>query len=121
VRMWNNQLVTPFDPTLELDFENPVPEDVEAKINSSKAGTNLWMTIDETREEYGLDPLPDGQGAQLYVNVNQVPLSVVYKATEKPAPVTPNSGPADTTTPQAQDGTDETAPEGKKSLPKLRR
>lgn len=117
VRMWNNQLVTPFDPTLELDFDNPIPEDVEAKLKAAEAGTNLWMTIDEVREEYGRDPLPNGQGAQLYVNVNQVPLSAISTVTAKPTAAPAEEQPAK---PNEDDGEDEAAPEGKKSLPLAR-
>lgn len=56
-----------YDPTLELDFENPVPEDVEAKLNAAKAGTNAWWTIDEVRAMYGDKPLPDDLGSQMIV------------------------------------------------------
>jgi len=84
------------DPTLELYYENPIPEDVEAKLKAAEAGTNLWQTIDETREQYGLEPLPDGLGEQLIVPINSIPLSQVLDAPEKPT----------------------STEEGKKSLPK---
>lgn len=117
VAMWNSQLVKVFDPTLELDFENPVPEDQEAKLNEASKGVNAWLTIDEVRDEYGLEPLPDHLGEQLYVPFNQVPLASIA---DEPASTTGTDGSAETP-PVGQDGQDEVPPEGKKSLPKLRR
>jgi HK97 family phage portal protein len=101
VAMWNSQLVNPYDPTLELDFTSPVPEDAAAKLNEASKGVNSWLTIDEVRDQYGLQALPDKQGEQLYVQFNQVPLSTIAT----PAiPITPIAAKS----------------EGKKSLPKLR-
>lgn len=96
IAMFNTQLVKKHDPTLELYYENPIPEDVEAKLKAAEAGTNLWQTIDETREQYGLEPLPGGLGEQLIVPINSIPLSQVLDAPEKPT----------------------ATEEGKKSLPK---
>lgn len=84
VAMFNTQLVKKHDPTLELYYESPIPEDVEAKLKAAEAGTNLWQTIDETRELYGLEPLPDGLGEQLIVPINSTPLSQVLDAPAKP-------------------------------------
>lgn len=117
VRMWNTQLVKKYDATLELDFDSPVPEDVEAKLKQSQAGTNTWLTIDEVREQYGLEALPDKLGEQLYVPINSTPLARIA-AGPKPAPATNPGNQAPT--PSPDDGDDETAPEGKKSLPKPR-
>ena len=102
VSMWNRLLVQPYDPTLELGFVNPIPEDVEARLNEAKAGTNTWMTIDEVRAERGMEPLPDKLGEQLYVPINSVPLASIA-TTLKPQP--------------AQDANGNPS-EGKKSLPK---
>lgn len=115
VRMWNNALVKPYDPTLELYFDNPVPEDVEAKLKEATEGVNSWLTIDEVRAERGLDELPGGLGAQLYVPINTVPLSDI-SAPIKPAPAKPvEPAPADDL---EDDGEDEANTEGKKGLPK---
>lgn len=104
VRMWNAQLVKPFDPALELYFENPIPEDSEAKLSEAKAGTNLWQTINETREQYGLEKLEGDLGDQIIVPINSIPLERVVNPA--PAPDTSNQ---------------ETPPaEGKKSFPKRR-
>lgn len=67
VKQLNASLVTLYDETLELDYENPVPEDVEAKLSAAEAGTNKWWTIDEARAMYGDDPLPDGIGEHIIV------------------------------------------------------
>lgn len=117
VRMWNNALVRKFDPTLELYFDNPVPEDVEAKLKEASEGVNAWMTIDEARAERGLPQLNNGLGAQLYVPFNTVPL--VNVATSRPASGTSDAA-SEATDTNTDDGDDETAPEGKKSHPKPR-
>lgn len=95
VAMWNAQLVKPYDSTLELYFENPLPQDIEAKLKEMEAGVNKWMTPDEVREEYGLEPLPNKLGAEIVVPINSIPLSSVVTS-DKPKP----------------------AKEGEKSLPK---
>lgn len=117
VRMWNNWLVKKFDPNLELYFENPVPEDVQAKLAEAEKGVNTWMTIDEAREERGLPALPDNLGAQLYVPFNTVPLTTI--ATSRPKTPEQPAG-NETNEPNPDDGDDEVAPEGKKGHPKTR-
>jgi HK97 family phage portal protein len=123
VAMWNSQLVQVYDPTLELYFENPLPEDVEAKLKEAAAGTNVWATIDETRAEYGLDPLPDHMGEQLIVPINSVPLSDVLKRNQGTSG-TSDDDEEDEDDPDIDpdadvDDLDTPTSEGKKSLPKL--
>jgi HK97 family phage portal protein len=93
--MWNQQLVRNWKADMEVYFDSPVPEDVEAKIKEASAGVDNWMTIDEVRATRGLDALEDGTGAQLYRPINTAPLPALA-------------------------GTGKTPPasEGKKSLPK---
>jgi HK97 family phage portal protein len=67
VKQLNATLVKVYDPLMELDFDNPVPEDVEAKLNAAKFGVNAWWTIDEVRAMYGDKPLPDQLGEQMIV------------------------------------------------------
>lgn len=119
VAMWNAQLVKKHDKTLELYFESPIPQDIKAKLEEAKAGTNLWQTIDETREQYGLAPLPDGLGEQLIVPINSVPLQSVIN---RPAPsdVAEDAEEEDPDVDPDADAEDEAVVEGKKSLPKLR-
>lgn len=97
VAMWNRQLVRNWKDNMEVYFDSPVPEDVEAKIKEATAGVDAWMTINEVRATRGLDALEDGTGDQLYRPINSAPLTSIATPA-KPAP----------------------ASEGKKSLPKRR-
>jgi HK97 family phage portal protein len=47
VRQLNASLVSVYDPTLELGFEDPVPEDTEAKLKAAREGVDKWWTKDE--------------------------------------------------------------------------
>jgi HK97 family phage portal protein len=67
VRQINATFVKVYDPTLEVDFVNPVPEDVEAKLKAAEAGVDKWWTKDEVRDMYGEKPLPDGLGEHIIV------------------------------------------------------
>jgi HK97 family phage portal protein len=77
VQQINKILVHPYDSTLELDFENPIPEDKVAKLADAMGGVNKWWTIDEVRAMYGMEALPDGVGEQLYVPGLTVSLDTV--------------------------------------------
>lgn len=116
VAMWNAQLVKKHDKTLELYFDSPIPEDVRAKLEAAKVGTNLWQTIDETREQYGLEPLPDGLGSQLIVPLNSTPISRVVAPSNAPDEAD-NDDDLDVELDDEID--DDTTTEGKKSFPKL--
>lgn len=39
---------------------SPIPEDREFKLKTFQAGVNVWMTPNEVRAEYNLEPLPGG-------------------------------------------------------------
>ncbi len=67
VKQVNATLVNVYDPDLELDFENPVPEDVEQKLKTATEGVDKWWTKDEVRNLYGDKPLPNGIGTQIIV------------------------------------------------------
>ena len=82
VELYNTTLVQVYDPTLELDFENPVAEDSEQKLKEAEKAVNKWMTIDEVRAQYGMEALPDGLGAQIYGESRLAPLSTIAAATE---------------------------------------
>lgn len=78
VDMWNIRVVKPiYGSDIEFGFENPVPEDVDRKLAEANAAVNKWLTIDEIRDIYGYEALPDGLGTQLYVPINQIPLAEV--------------------------------------------
>ena len=72
-RQLQQTLVKVFDPMLELDFENPVPEDVAQKFNEIKGLTNVILTIDEARAAYGMDELPDGLGSHIIITAQGTP------------------------------------------------
>ncbi|MEB0287220.1 phage portal protein [Cryobacterium sp. 10S3] len=80
INLLNKILVKVYDPTLELDFKNPVPEDVEAKLKQAMELTNKVFTIDEIRALYGLKPLPDNLGDQFYIPTATVTLESVANA-----------------------------------------
>lgn len=67
VEQLNQTLVKPFDSSLELDFESPVPEDRELKLKEATTGVNKIWTIDEVRAMYGDEALPNELGNQMYV------------------------------------------------------
>ena len=74
VNMLNTRLVKPYDPTLELDYENTVPADKTHDLAVMEKATDKWMTIDEVRAENGLAPLPNKAGEVLYRPMNEVAL-----------------------------------------------
>jgi HK97 family phage portal protein len=76
VEQLNASLVQVYDPTYELDFENPVPEDVAAKLKEISAANGGWITIDEAREAYGLDPLPDEMGNHIVFVAGKTPVTL---------------------------------------------
>lgn len=85
VNQLNATLVKTYDPRFELDFENPVPEDVKAKLEAAVAGVDKWWTKDEVRDMYGDKPLPNGLGTQIVVTgENPASLETVLNGTEEP-------------------------------------
>jgi HK97 family phage portal protein len=69
VDILNKSLINPWNEAngtkYELDFDNPVPEDVKMNLEHRKNAVNNWMTVDEVRELEGLPPLPNGAGKVL--------------------------------------------------------
>lgn len=104
VELMNTSFIQLFDPTLELGYENPVGEDKDAKLKEAEKGVNKWLTIDEVREQYGLEALPAGLGDQIYAAGTLRPLDQLVAAAAPPETQPPAETPAPT--------------EGKKSLPK---
>lgn len=86
VRQIQKSLISVYDPTLVLGFENPIPEDIETKLKAAKEGVNAWKTIDETREEFGLDALPNGAGEVIYIDNKLIKIEDVGTQ----APTVPN-------------------------------
>lgn len=58
-----------------LSYEDPVPENAEMRLQEAQAGVNSWLTIDEVRDMYGLEALPNGDGNKLYVPMGNVPIN----------------------------------------------
>lgn len=90
VGLLNMQIVKPAMPGFVLDFENPVPEDVAAKLAAATAGVDKWWTKDEVRTMYGDEALPDGQGEEILAPLSVVPLSTLIAP---PAPATAEPDP----------------------------
>lgn len=111
IDLLNAVMVTPYDRRFEYGYESPVPEDVAAKLKEAEAGVNKWMTIDEVRALYGMEPLPAGQGAQIYAQGLMTPLSVISNPPKAPKADESKSLPSTTAKP---------AVEAKKGLPKPR-
>lgn len=112
----NNTLVKIYDPTLELDFENPVPEDVEAKLQAATDGVDKWWTKDEVRDMYGEKPLPDGLGEHIIVagkGGSRTLEAVVEGAPEEAAPT---SAPEDQDNPDDDEDEPKPSKDAKKSL-----
>lgn len=67
----NEFLVPKFGQDLWLDFESFAPEDSEMKLKWLQAGTNVWQTVNETRNELGKEPLAGGDA--IYQSIMNVP------------------------------------------------
>ncbi len=63
-----NEFLVPLFPDSEglfLDYEDPVPEDEEARTKRFTAGVNTWLTVNEVRELENLEMIEGGDS--LYV------------------------------------------------------
>jgi HK97 family phage portal protein len=107
VEQLNASLVQVYDPTYELDFENPVPEDVAAKLKEISAANGGWITTNEARAAYGLDPLPGGMGNHIVFIAGKTPVTLdAIVAGEKAAAEKPQN-PEDPGNDNGDDPTDE--------------
>ncbi len=67
----NKSFVAMFDDeTLFLDYGDPTPEDRIAKSDYYQKAINVWMTVNEARQELGLDEIEGGD--VLYISANQL-------------------------------------------------
>lgn len=55
-----NQIGESFGQIAEVTHQSPIPEDKEFELKTHEAGVNVWMTVNEVREQQNLPPLPDG-------------------------------------------------------------
>jgi len=71
VEQLNEFYIPMFGDDLYLDFEDPVPENVKAKLDKyENALKNGWMTINEVRDKEGLKPINGGD--EIYLPLNLV-------------------------------------------------
>lgn len=76
VDFMNKRLLRPiYGGEYVLSYDDPIPENTEMRLKEAQAGVNSWLTIDEVRDMYGLEALPNGDGNKLYVNMGQVPIN----------------------------------------------
>lgn len=76
VDFMNKRLLQPiYGGEYVLSFDDPVPENAEMRLQEAQAGVNNWLTIDEVRDMYGREALPNGEGNKLYVPINNVPIN----------------------------------------------
>lgn len=95
----NHSLAPDYDPKLVIGFTDPVPEDKEFLHKTRIESVNVYRTINEVREEEGLEPV-DG-GDVIYLDQGKEPLGIT------PVASSDNSS-----------GSDAATSEGKKGLPK---
>ena len=76
VDFMNKRLLRPiYGGEYVLSYEDPVPENAEMRLQEAQAGVNSWLTIDEVRDMYGREALPNGDGNKLYVPMGNVPIN----------------------------------------------
>lgn len=91
-------LLPQFDDRLILDFESPISEDTEHKLDIMKAAP--WaFTVDDWRAEAGSDPLPNNTGEVVLVPVNMQPMSITEDLTTMPVGQSGNTGQGSTEPP----------------------
>lgn len=56
----NEFMVTEFGESLYIDYDSPIPEDTQKKINVALAGEGRWMTVNEARDIFDLPELEGG-------------------------------------------------------------
>lgn len=83
VEKLNHSLVPDFDMTLVLDFCDPTPEDQESLDTHHEKSLNKWMTVNEIRDERGMDPVEGGD--VLYVPLGLVPIGEPISFANDPA------------------------------------
>jgi HK97 family phage portal protein len=52
---------------------SPIPEDKEFLLKNHTAGANVWLTVNEIRQQQGLPPVPDGDTLNVTATANQQP------------------------------------------------
>jgi len=82
VEQLNEFLVPYFGDELFLDFDDPVPENLEAKLKVYESGLkNGWLTINEVREEQNRPPAEGGD--EIYLPMNLISVGSVKREEKK--------------------------------------
>lgn len=87
----NKYIIDEFDPSLELSFENFVPDDIAAKTTERKEAAGIWQTVNEIRKEMGLPDVTGGDDLYRksgYTKLGEQPAAPV--ATPPAPAATPN-------------------------------
>jgi len=66
---------------LKFKFDDIIPEDKEAKLAEQDKAVNRWMTINEVREDNGMDPIDNGN--KLYIPFNLMELGAEPEQEDK--------------------------------------
>lgn len=81
--LWNAQLLPLFGPELVVIHENPVPEDHEMRIQERASLLASGATVDEVRQQDGMDPLGTPEASEPMVASTIQPLT---RAVNPPEP-----------------------------------
>lgn len=88
VDQMNEFMVPYFGDSLWLSFESPVAEDRTKKLEESRSGVNMWLTVNEVRESYNKAPLDGGDAIYMPFSsvptVGDVPSDTIVDATTIP-------------------------------------
>lgn len=102
-----------------LSYEDPVPENAEMRLQEAQAGVNSWLTIDEVRDMYGREALPNGDGNKLYVPMGNVPINelsmIVGSGSDENASDTSNGSEGNSNADEGEEG-DTSEPVSPKAL-----
>lgn len=113
----NQRLIYPiYGNEFVIGYESPVQDDQDLKLSIAQAGVNKWLSIDEVREMYGFDALPNGKGAEILTPINQVPISDLFVLDEPEQPS--NDGGETPQEDNPEEDTPEETPESGKDLGK---
>lgn len=87
-RIWETMLLggNKTDQAQDVTHTSPIPSDKKFKLETHKTGVNVWMTVNEVREEQGLEPIEGGDVLQPQNAVPEAPATkrvVLKKAVVK--------------------------------------
>ena len=78
------------DNVVKLDHESPIPSDKTYELKRKQTGVNVWLTVNEVREQEGLPPLPDGDALMTTNPAKQVEQKSITKKVTFKKPETPH-------------------------------